>query len=90
MIGGANKLIDSVRNYRNAIFGSDVNFIGCHAQRFDIDRPDSALKKHGLVEKAHLNPMMCVSTAHVAALSLSSTLGNDKLIGRRAPPGRNR
>lgn len=35
MIGGANRLIDSARNYRNAIFGSDVELFGSHARRFD-------------------------------------------------------
>ncbi len=34
MIGGASKLIDSVRNYRNAIYGSGVGLIGSYARRF--------------------------------------------------------
>ena len=48
MIGGAKNFIDSVRNYRNAIFGSDVELFGlirisCAALR--KDRPDSALNR---------------------------------------------
>ena len=42
MIGGASELIDSLRNYRNAIFGSDVGLIGIDARRVDLNRPDSA------------------------------------------------
>jgi len=38
--------------------------------------------RHGMVEKAHLNPMMYLSTARHAALLLASAFGNDEPIVR--------
>ena len=39
-------------------------------------------QKRGLVEKAHLNPMMLLSTAHRAVQSPASAFGIDEPVGR--------
>ncbi len=45
---------------------------------------------HGLVEKAHLNPMMCLLITRFAALLQDGVVRNHEAIGRRAPTDPNR
>ena len=40
---------------------------------------------HGLVEKAHLNPMMCLWITRLAALLQDGVVCNYEAIGRRPP-----